>query len=104
LFGTSNQLLAALSLLGITVWLKRSGRRYWYTLVPTIFLLTITLWSLFLQLKPLSAVLFGAPTSTVGLINGIVSLLLLVLAGMLLAQGARAMLRPDRPTPLAEAA
>ncbi|MEO5937171.1 MAG: carbon starvation CstA family protein, partial [Terriglobales bacterium] len=32
LFGTSNQLLAALTLLGITVWLYRSGKRYWYTL------------------------------------------------------------------------
>src|SRR5688500_7311 len=32
LFGTSNQLLAGLSLLGISVWLKRSGKRYWYTL------------------------------------------------------------------------
>lgn len=49
LFGTSNQLLASLTLLGITVWLARSGRRYWYTLVPMIFVMTITLWALGLQ-------------------------------------------------------
>ncbi|MEZ4257020.1 MAG: carbon starvation CstA family protein, partial [Polyangiales bacterium] len=46
LFGTSNQLLAGLSLLGITVWLKRSGKRYAYTLWPMVFVLGITLWSL----------------------------------------------------------
>ena len=32
LFGTSNQLLAALTLLAVSVWLHRSGRRYWFTL------------------------------------------------------------------------
>ena len=31
------------------MWLARSGRRYWYTLVPMIFVMTITLWALGLQ-------------------------------------------------------
>jgi len=47
LFGASNQLLAGLSLLAITVWLARARRRIAYTLVPMIFVLTITLWALF---------------------------------------------------------
>lgn len=42
IFGTSNQLLAALTLLGITVWLWRSGRRVWFTLLPAIFMLATT--------------------------------------------------------------
>jgi carbon starvation protein len=46
LFGSSNQLLAALSLLAITLWLHRAGRRIWFTLVPMLFVLVITLWSL----------------------------------------------------------
>ncbi len=50
LFGTSNQLLAALTLLGITVWLYQSGKRYWFTLVPMFFVMTITTWSLVLQI------------------------------------------------------
>ncbi len=50
LFGTSNQLLAGLTLLGITVWLKRSGRRYWFTFFPMVFIMVITLWSLSLQI------------------------------------------------------
>lgn len=46
LFGASNQLLAALTLLSITVWLYKARRRIWFTLVPMIFVLVITLWSL----------------------------------------------------------
>lgn len=46
LFGASNQLLAALTLLSITIWLYRARKRVWFTLVPMIFVLTITLWSL----------------------------------------------------------
>jgi carbon starvation protein len=46
LFGSSNQLLAALSLLAVTVWLYRARRRIWFTLLPMIFVLLITLWSL----------------------------------------------------------
>lgn len=46
LFGASNQLLAALSLLTITIWLHRARRRIAFTLWPMFFVLTITLWSL----------------------------------------------------------
>lgn len=46
LFGTSNQLLAAISLLILTIWLKKKGRNYIYTLVPLIFLLFMTLWAM----------------------------------------------------------
>jgi len=46
LFGTSNQLLAAISLMIVTIWLKRSGKSIMYTLVPLIFLLFMTLWAM----------------------------------------------------------
>ena len=46
LFGSSNQLLAALTLLAITVWLYKARRRIWFTFIPMIFVLIITLWSL----------------------------------------------------------
>jgi carbon starvation protein len=46
LFGASNQLLAALTLLVVAVWLKRSGRRFGFALVPMLFVLSITLWAL----------------------------------------------------------
>jgi carbon starvation protein len=46
LFGASNQLLAALSLLTITAWLYQARQRIAYTLVPMLFVLAITLWAL----------------------------------------------------------
>ncbi len=51
LFGSSNQLLAALALLGVTVWLHRKGKSVWFTLGPTIFMLGVTMWSLALAVK-----------------------------------------------------
>lgn len=50
LFGTSNQMLAALTLTGVTVWLYRSGRRVWYTLAPAAFVMTITVLALLIQI------------------------------------------------------
>lgn len=46
LFGASNQLLAALGLLGISVWLHKRRQRVAWVLLPMLFVLTITLWSL----------------------------------------------------------
>jgi carbon starvation protein len=46
LFGTSNQLLAGISLLLVTIWLKKKGRSIIYTVVPMIFLLIMTLWAM----------------------------------------------------------
>lgn len=46
LFGTSNQLLAGISLLLLTIWLKRNGRGIVYTLIPMIFVLFMTLWAM----------------------------------------------------------
>lgn len=43
LFGTTNQLLAALSLLCITLFLKRLGRNFWPALIPMVFLLIVTI-------------------------------------------------------------
>ncbi len=46
LFGASNQLLAALTLLAVTVWLHRARKRIAFTLIPMLFVLTITFWAL----------------------------------------------------------
>jgi len=46
LFGASNQLLAALSLLVVTVWLARARRPVAFTLLPLLFVLGVTLWAL----------------------------------------------------------
>ena len=49
LFGASNQLLAALTLLGITVWLWRTRRAWWVWLVtglPTVWMYVMSTWAL----------------------------------------------------------
>ncbi|MDV6326790.1 carbon starvation protein A [Idiomarina sp. PL1-037] len=51
LFGTTNQLLAGLTLLVITVMLVRLGRPMYYTLIPLVFLLIMTVFALIVQLK-----------------------------------------------------
>lgn len=49
LFGTANQLLAGLTLLGVAAWLRREGRRSLFVVLPMLFVLTITAWSLVAQ-------------------------------------------------------
>ena len=51
LFGTTNQLLAGLTLMVITVMLVRLGRPMYVTLLPLIFLLIMTVFALVIQLQ-----------------------------------------------------
>ncbi len=50
LFGTTNQLTGGLSLLVITLFLYRLGRRIWVTVIPMVFLLVMTTWAMVLNL------------------------------------------------------
>jgi carbon starvation protein len=86
LFGTSNQLLAALSLLAIAVWLRRAGKRHWYALAPMVLVMSVTVVSLALQLRGLWRAALGSPAW----INGLVAVVLLGLAALLCGYAARA--------------
>lgn len=86
LFGSSNQLLAALSLLAVTVWMKRQGRRTWYTFYPMLGVFAVTVTSLVLQARQLASAGFGTPPW----INGLVSVLLLGLAAVMVFDALRA--------------
>ncbi|HJS59550.1 MAG TPA: carbon starvation CstA family protein [Vicinamibacteria bacterium] len=85
LFGTSNQLLAALTLLALSVWLHRSSKPALFTLAPMAFVALTTLSSLVLQAV---AAFRGAATPT-GIANGLVSIVLIGLAVVLLGEAAR---------------
>jgi carbon starvation protein len=50
LFGASNQLLAGLALLVITVYLYRHRKPVYYTAVPMIFMVCMTAWSMTLNI------------------------------------------------------
>jgi carbon starvation protein len=98
LFGASNQLLAALTLLSASVWLKRSGRPAWFTLWPAVFVMTMTVWALgsFVE-KGFAAVSKGGFDVTA--MNGAVALVLLALAASFTWEAVRAVRRPPVPEP-----
>ena len=77
LFGASNQLLAALTLLAITVWLHQRRQKIAYTLVPMLFVLVTTLYALVLLTISNFAV---ATRDPVAMVNGISSAALILLA------------------------
>ncbi len=87
IFGASNQLLAALSLLGISVWFMKTGRNPLLMILPMMFVMAMTLWSLGLYLKPwVVDTLNGIYRID---LTGLISLILLGLAGMLILEAVR---------------
>jgi carbon starvation protein len=92
LFGASNQLLAALTLLGVTVWLWRTRRAVWIffvTGIPAVFMYIMSSWALTLiVMGKFSKGINGDPVAWIAVV-------LLVLAGLMLAEGAYALLRRD---------
>ena len=90
LFGASNQLLAALTLLGVTVWLWRTRGAWWVWLVtgvPTVFMYTMSTWALVSMTLPKFNVdgKWQAPTDPVPWIG----LVLLALAALMLVEAVR---------------
>jgi len=87
LFGASNQLLAALTLLGITVWLWRTRREVWVlfvTGIPTVWMYTMSTWALvrmiLVNIEQLSK---PNPQSITYVLLGISSLLVVLALAML---------------------
>jgi carbon starvation protein len=91
LFGASNQLLAALSLISIGVWLRQEGKSNAFVLIPAAFVLTTTLWAL-VDLARVS--LTESTGLDVKLANGVASLILLALAAYLVVVGTRRLRAP----------
>jgi carbon starvation protein len=81
LFGASNQLLAALTLIVLTAWLRKQGRSAWFTLVPMLFVTGITVWAL----ATLAATNFRAARGAdIAFWNGLAATALLLLAAVLI--------------------
>ncbi len=53
IFGSSNQLLAAMVLLGLSVWLFKKKTKYLFTLLPAVFMIFVAIFSLYLILQPI---------------------------------------------------
>ncbi len=50
IFGSANQLLAALTLIVVSVWLANKSKKYWYAIIPAMFMMVTTLASLLILL------------------------------------------------------
>lgn len=72
LFGTANQLLAAISLMLIAVWLKRLGRNYVLVLIPMIFLMVMTLYAMFQQVAFEWSWMGSAPNTLLFILGAII--------------------------------
>ena len=98
LFGASNQLLAALTLLGVTVWLWRTRREAWVWLVtglPTAFMYVMSTWALVSMTLPrfrgTEGVVFPTdPVPWAGLV-------LLALSTVMLVEAVLAVIGPRQP-------
>lgn len=99
LFGASNQLLAALTLLGVTVWLWRSKRSplvWLVTGVPTIVMYTMSIWALAKMTLPKFTSAdggFSAPADPVPWAG----LVLIALAALMLVEAVRAIFIDPSP-------
>jgi len=98
IFGTSNQLLASLTLLAISVWLIKNGKKAIYTVPPMLFMLVMTLWSLILQILPfLNSLTVGVAVKPDTLISGICGIILFALSGLLVWEALRVLvIEPKR--------
>jgi carbon starvation protein len=100
LFGASNQLLAALTLLGVTVWLWRTkgSRLIWLiTGVPTVVMYSMSTWALVAMTQPK---FFDAATGEFTLpVDPVpwVGVVLIVLAALMLVEAVRAILGAKSP-------
>jgi len=82
-FGSTNQLLGGLALMVITVWLRRTGRPIWFTLIPMVLMVAATTVSL-AQL----ALHHGLS------LLGVIASVLLLMALVLLLESTRALVAP----------
>ena len=78
IFGSANQLLAALALLSLSVWLAKNNKKNFYTVIPMIFMFAVTLTALvFLVFKNIAGGSF---------ILAVLGILLFILAIVLVKQ------------------
>ena len=85
IFGTANQMLAALSLLAVSAWLLLRKKKAFFTLLPAVFMMATTLASLgilFRQyLRQKNYLLLGADVILVGLAVGVIVLVVRTFRG-----------------------
>jgi carbon starvation protein len=88
IFGTSNQLLAALTLVGVSVWLWRTGRNVWFALIPALFMVATTGTALVLNFRTFLAAYRIRPESLL-VTNMSIAAVLFLLGGLVVFEALR---------------
>ncbi len=102
LFGTSNQLLAALTLVGVSVWLWRTGRPVLFALLPAGFMVASTGTALYFNFRHFLRLYLGLKPEDVAtravpyLINMGIAVVLFALAGLVVGEAIRVLRRSRR--------
>jgi carbon starvation protein len=98
IFGTSNQLLAALTLVGVGVWLWRTGRPVWFALLPAGFMIASTATALVLNFRNFLGKYQAAHQGTL-LANMAIAAVLFLLGGLVIFEAVRVLLASKRGVP-----
>ncbi len=91
LFGAANQLLAALALLTVCVWLGNAGRNNKMFYFPMAFMLIVTLTSLCITTYTKASALIAGTVTAANIIQLILAVLLIILAIILAVKGIKAL-------------
>ena len=94
LFGSANQLLAAIGLLAVATWLGNVGKNNKMVVIPMAFMLCVTIASLIINTKDQFAVIAGGEADWGPWVQAIVGILLIVLAIILAIEGVQHLMKP----------
>ncbi len=100
LFGTSNQLLAALTLVGVAVWLKYSGRRAMFAAIPALFMVATTSTALVINVMQFYRQ-YDETEALAPALNLAIASMLLAMSAYVVVDAARAWFAGDRQGPAA---
>ena len=101
LFGTSNQLLAALTLVAVALWLHHSGRRAMFAAIPAIFMVITTSTALIINLRGFYAG-WRQTHQLVPALNMAIAAGLLLMSAFVLIEAIRAWRMPSKVAQAAE--
>lgn len=96
LFGSANQLLAALGLLAVATWLGNIGRNNKMFLLPMAFMLVVTIASLVINTKDQIGLITAGAADWGPYVQSVLGILLVVLAIVLAIEGVRTIMHPKQ--------
>lgn len=106
-FGAANQLMAGLALLLVALWAMSEGRKHTWALYPAAFMIVTTIAALlYLAYDNFFVKLPAAKTTQVAIASilvGIIALVLVIAAGVLIYDGIKALIKPQKQKAAAKA-